>query len=93
MSTAKTSADQLSELEAKKAAIDAKIQKLKANEKRNAKRNLDRLRYLIGEVVLDHLDNRPDLQSLLTEHLPAKLTQRDKANRVANAVLKNGPPP
>jgi len=73
----------IKELAEKKAHIDAQIAALDARRRLSQKKDEDRIKWLLGNLVFDNLSAEPALQSpellkLVRRDLPDRLTQRDR---------------
>jgi hypothetical protein len=68
----------LEELAEKKAQIDAQIDALSARRRLEQKKDEDRIKWLLGNLVFDNLSAEPALQSIVRRDLPDRLTQRDR---------------
>ncbi len=74
----------IKELAEKKAQLDAQIAALDARRRLSQKKDEDRIKWLLGNLVFDNLSGEPALQSpellkLVRRDLPDRLTQRDRA--------------
>lgn len=68
----------IKELAKKKAQIDAQIAALDARRRLSQKKDEDRLKWLLGNLVFDSLSAEPALERVVRRDLPARLTQRDR---------------
>lgn len=69
---------ELEELAEKKTQIDAQIAALDARRKLSKKKDEDRLKWLMGNLVFDRLNSDPVLKDMVLRDLPERLTQRDR---------------
>ncbi|MBX8803187.1 hypothetical protein HBA92_20890 [Ochrobactrum sp. MR28] len=69
---------ELEELAEKKTQIDAQIAALDARRKLSKKKDEDRLKWLMGNLVFDRLNSDPVLKDIVLRDLPERLTQRDR---------------
>ena len=69
----------INELAEKKAQLDAQIAALDARRRLSEKKDEDRLKWLLGNLVFDRLSAEPVLQELVRRDLPNRLTQRDRS--------------
>lgn len=67
----------IEELTVKKTQLDAQIAALDARRRLVQKKDEDRLKWLLGDLVFDRLSAEPALQSIVRRDLPKRLTQRD----------------
>ncbi|WP_238368334.1 hypothetical protein [Mesobacterium pallidum] len=67
----------LEELTEKKAQLDAQIATLDARRRLSQKKDEDRIKWLLGNLIFDRLSAEPALQELVRRDLPERLTQRD----------------
>lgn len=67
----------IEELAEKKAQIDARIAALDARRHLSRKKDEDRIKWLLGNLVFDRLSAEPALQELVRRELPERMTQRD----------------
>jgi len=65
------------ELAKKKKQVDAQIAALNARQNLFQKKDEDRLKWLLGNLVFDRLNADPVLQNIVRRDLPERLTQRD----------------
>lgn len=65
------------ELTKKKTQVDAQIAALEARRHLTKKKDEDRLKWLLGNLVFDRLDADPILQDIVRRDLPEHFTQRD----------------
>lgn len=75
--------ERLEELITRKAQLDAQIATLDARRRAQTKKDEDRIKWLLGNLVFDNLSAEPALQNpalleLVRRDLPKRLTQRDK---------------
>ena len=68
----------IEELAEKKAQLDAQIATLDARRRLSQKKDEDRIKWLLGNLVFDNLSAEPALQELVRRDLPERLTQRDR---------------
>ena len=68
----------INELSEEKAQIDAQIAALDARRRLVQKKDEDRIKWLLGTLLLDRLSADPVLQELVRRDLPERLTQRDR---------------
>lgn len=68
---------ELAELAKKKKQVDAQIVALDARRNLAQKKDEDRLKWLLGNLVFDRLNADPVLKDIVRHHLPERLTQRD----------------
>ncbi|QVQ38613.1 hypothetical protein KHQ08_17825 (plasmid) [Pseudochrobactrum algeriensis] len=68
---------ELEELSKKKTKIDAQIAALDARRHLSQKKDEDRLKWLLGNLVFDRLNADPVLQNIVRRDLPERFTQRD----------------
>lgn len=78
MSQSRPTDTRIKELAKKKAQIDAQIAALDARRRLSQKKDEDRLKWLLGNLVFDRLRAEPALESIVRHDLPARLTQRDR---------------
>jgi hypothetical protein len=69
----------IKELAEKKVQLDAQIAALDARRRLSEKKDEDRLKWLLGNLVFDRLSAEPVLQELVRRDLPNRLTQRDRS--------------
>ena len=71
--------DRITELEAKKASIEARLLQHKARKLRQDKKRADRLKVLLGAFLLEHLERNPALRRYVRRHLlDFQTRQRDR---------------
>ena len=68
----------IEELAEKKAQLDAQIATLDTRRRLSQKKDEDRIKWLLGNLVFDSLSAEPALQALVRRDLPDRLTQRDR---------------
>ncbi len=68
----------INELAEKKKQIEAQISALDARRRLTQKKDEDRIKWLLGNLVFDRLSAEPALQSIVRRDLPERLTQRDR---------------
>ena len=68
---------ELEELSKKKTQIDAQIAALDARRHLSQKKDEDRIKWLLGNLVFDRLNADPDLKDIVRRDLPERFTQRD----------------
>lgn len=68
----------IADLARKKAQLDARITALDARHRLSRKKDEDRLKWLLGNLVFDRLSAEPALQSIVRRDLPDRLTRRDR---------------
>lgn len=68
---------ELEELAKKKTQVDAQIAALDARRHLSQKKDEDRLKWLLGNLIFDRLNADPVLQNIVRRDLPERLTQRD----------------
>lgn len=68
----------LEELAEKKAQLDARIAAADARRRLTQKKDEDRIKFLLGNLVFDNLSDDPALQALVRRELPERLTDRDR---------------
>lgn len=68
---------ELAELAKKKKQVDAQIAALDARRNLSQKKDEDRLKWLLGNLVFDRLNADPVLENIVRRDLPERLTQRD----------------
>lgn len=68
---------ELEELSKKKMQIDAQIAALDARRHLSQKKDEDRLKWLLGNLVFDRLNADPVLENIVRRDLPERFTQRD----------------
>lgn len=83
MSQSRPTDARIKELAEKKAQLDAQIAALDARRRLSQKKDEDRLKWLLGNLVFDRLSAEPALQSLelvklVRRDLPDRLTRRDR---------------
>lgn len=78
MSRSRPADTRIEDLAEKKAQIDARIAALDARRRLSRKKDEDRIRWLLGNLVFDRLSAEPALQSIVRRDLPDRLTQRDR---------------
>ena len=78
MSQRRPTGARIEELTEKKAQLDAQIATLDARRRLSQKKDEDRLKWLLGNLVFDRLSAEPALQELVRRDLPERLTQRDR---------------
>ena len=69
----------IAELTQKKSQLDAQIAALDARRRLSQKKDEDRIKWLLGNLVFDNLSGEPALQSIVRRDLPDRLTERDQA--------------
>jgi len=67
----------IAELTQKKSQLDAQIAALDARRRLSQKKDEDRIKWLLGNLVFDNLSAEPALQSIVRRDLPDRLTERD----------------
>lgn len=70
--------ERLDELARRRAQVDAEIAALNARARQDAKKDEDRIKFLLGTLVWDRMAEEPDLQAFVERELPARLTARDR---------------
>lgn len=70
--------DRLRKLAQQKTQIDAQIAALDARRRLSQKKDENRLKWLLGNLIFDRLSAEPGLQELVRRDLPERLTQRDR---------------
>jgi hypothetical protein len=68
----------IDDLYRKKAAIDAQIGALSARKHLQTKKDMNRLIWLIGTLVCDHLYKEPKLEEWIFRELPKRFSKRDQ---------------
>lgn len=68
---------ELEELAKKKTQVNAQIAALDARRYLSQKKDEDRLKWLLGNLVFDRLNADPDLKDIVRRDLPERFTQRD----------------
>lgn len=68
---------ELKEIAKKKSQVDAQIAALDARRRIAEKKDEDRLKWLLGNLVFDRLNADPVLKDIIRQDLPERLTQRD----------------
>ena len=68
---------ELADIAKKKSQVDAQIAALDARRRVAEKKDEDRLKWLLGNLVFDRLNDDPVLQNIVRRDLPERLTQRD----------------
>lgn len=68
---------ELEELSKKKTQIDARIAALDARRHLSQKKDEDRIKWLLGNLVFDRLNADPVLENIVRRDLPQRFTQRD----------------
>lgn len=68
---------ELAELSKKKTQIDAQIAALDARRHISQKKDEDRIKWLLGNLVFDRLNADPVLENIVRRDLPERFTQRD----------------
>lgn len=79
--------ERLKELITKKAQLDAQIGTLDARRRGQAKKDEDRIKWLLGTLIFDNFSAEPALQSIVRRDLPDRLTQRDRARGLWELVF------
>lgn len=69
--------DRLDDLLKQRQQLDARIEALAARAKVEAKKDEDRLKFLLGTLVHDKLASEPELRAFVERELPSYLTDRD----------------
>lgn len=69
---------ELEELAKKKTQVDAQIAALDARRHLSQKKDEDRLKWLLGNLVFDRLNADPVLENIVRRDLPERFTQRDR---------------
>ena len=67
----------LEELTKKKTQVDAQIATLDARRHLSLKKDKDRIKWLLGNLVFARLNADPVLENIVRRDLPERLTQRD----------------
>jgi hypothetical protein len=62
--------------------LKAKIDAMSARARLEAKKDEDRLKWLLGTLVYDKLASDPHLQAFVERELPHRLTERDHRRRL-----------
>lgn len=78
MTPRRSPTERLEELVEKKTQIEAQIEALDARKRLQKAKDDDRLRWLLGSLVFDRLEDAPDLRNFVRRELPARLTERDR---------------
>lgn len=68
----------IEELAEKKMQVDARLAALDARDAYARKKDEDRIKWLLGNLVFDRLNAEPALRSIVLRDLPDRLTQRDR---------------
>lgn len=68
---------ELAELAKKKKQVDAQIAALDARRHLSQKKDEDRIKWLLGNLVFDRLNADPVLENIVRRDLPERFTQRD----------------
>lgn len=68
---------ELEELAKKKTQVDAQIAALDARRHLSQKKDEDRIKWLLGNLVFDRLNADPVLENIVRRDLPERFTQRD----------------
>lgn len=68
---------ELAELAKKKKQIDAQIAAFDARRSLSQKKDEDRIKWLLGNLVFDRLNADPALKDIIRRDLPERFTQRD----------------
>lgn len=68
---------EMEELAQKKTQLDAQIDALDARRRLSQKKDEDRIKWLLGNLVFDRLNAEPVLKDIVRRDLPERLTQRD----------------
>lgn len=68
----------IEELSKRKSEIEAQIAALDARRRRSRKKDEDRLKWLLGNLIFDCLKTEPGLEAVIRRELPGRLTQRDR---------------
>ena len=79
--------DRIEELSRKKAQIDAQITALDARRRLARKKEVDRLKWILGNLVFDHLKTEPCLEAVVRRELPKRLTKRDVERRLLQVLF------
>lgn len=79
----------IKELAKKKAQIDAQIAALDARRRMLQKKDEERLKWLLGNLIFDRLSAEPALKSIVRRDLPARLTQRDRDRGLWQILFPN----
>lgn len=78
MSPRRDPEESIEDLIGKKAQIDARIDALDARRQEIRKKNDDRLKWLLGSLVFDRLNDSAALRDFVRRELPDWMTQRDR---------------
>lgn len=89
MSQSRLPEDRIAELTQKKSQIDAQIAALDARRRLSQKKDEDRIKWLLGTLVFDRLSSEPALQSIVRRDLPDRLTERDQARGLWQALFSD----
>lgn len=68
----------IEKLAKKKMQVDARLAALDARDAHARKKDEDRIKWLLGNLVFDRLKAEPALQSIVQRDLPERLTGRDR---------------
>lgn len=91
MSQSRPSDARIAELTEKKSQLDAQIAALDARRRLSQKKDEDRIKWLLGNLVFDRLSAEPALQSIVRRDLPDRLTERDQARGLWQVLFPDGP--
>ena len=74
--------ERLDELARRRAQVDAEIAALNARARQDAKKDEDRLKFLLGTLVWDRMAEDAALRAFVERELPVRLTPRDRDRRL-----------
>lgn len=78
MSPRRDPEESIEDLIGKKAWLDARIDALDARRQEIQKKNDDRLKWLLGSLVFDRLNDSAALRDFVRRELPDRMTARDQ---------------
>ena len=78
MPTRRPTSDRLDDLLEQRGHLDAKIGALSARARVEAKKDEDRMKWLLGTLAYDKLASDANLQAFVRRELPPRLTERDQ---------------
>lgn len=74
--------DRLCELMRRRTQVEAQIAALEARRRLSQKKDENRLKWILGNLVFDRLSAEPELAAVVRRDLPERLTQRDRDRKL-----------
>jgi ATP-dependent helicase YprA (DUF1998 family) len=92
MSSRRPTSDRLDDLLEQREQLDARIDALSARARVEAKKDEDRLKWLLGTLAFDKLASDADLQAFVRRELPPRLTDRDQRRGLWQKLFPDADP-